>query len=59
MICNVHEFFVAPHKDPYAINRFTMEAKRQLDVLERQLGGKEGNKQATKYICGDHITIGE
>ena len=32
-----HFYAYAPHKDEYAINRFTMEAKRQLDVLNRHL----------------------
>ncbi|MDG1169746.1 MAG: glutathione-dependent disulfide-bond oxidoreductase [Sulfitobacter sp.] len=32
-----HFYAYAPHKDEYAINRFTMETKRQLDVLDRHL----------------------
>ncbi len=42
-----HFYVYAPEKIEYAINRFTMEAKRQLDVLDRRLaespylGGKE------------------
>lgn len=32
-----HFYAYAPHKDEYAINRFTMETKRQLDVLDKRL----------------------
>ena len=32
----------------YAINRYSMETKRLLDVLDKHLG--EGGKQ---YVCGD------
>lgn len=32
-----HFYVYAPEKYEYAINRFTMEAKRQLDVLDRRL----------------------
>lgn len=32
----------------YAINRYAMETKRLLDVLDKHLG--EGSKQ---YVCGD------
>lgn len=32
----------------YAINRYSMETKRLLDVLDKHLG--EGDKQ---YVCGD------
>lgn len=32
-----HFYAYAPHKDEYAINRFTMEVKRELDVLDRHL----------------------
>lgn len=33
-----HFYHYAPVKIEYAINRFTMETKRQLDVLDQQLG---------------------
>lgn len=36
-----HFYAYAPHKDEYAINRFTMEAKRQLDVMDRHLADNE------------------
>ncbi|WP_296187117.1 glutathione-dependent disulfide-bond oxidoreductase [Pseudomonas sp. UBA1879] len=42
-----HFYVYAPEKNEYAINRFTMETKRQLDVLDRRLaespylGGKD------------------
>jgi GSH-dependent disulfide-bond oxidoreductase len=42
-----HFFAYAPVKIEYAINRYAMEAKRQLDVLNRQLATHE-------YIAGDY-----
>ena len=47
-----HFFAYAPTKIEYAINRFTMEAKRQLDVLERRLG-------ESAYIAGPDYTIAD
>ena len=47
-----HFFAYAPEKFEYAINRFTMEAKRQLDVLERNLEDRE-------YLAGDEYTIAD
>ncbi len=47
-----HFFAYAPEKFEYAINRYTMEAKRQLDVLDRQLAEHE-------YIAGDEYTIAD
>ena len=35
-----HFYAYAPEKWEYPINRFAMEAKRQLDVLDRELAGK-------------------
>ena len=49
-----HFYKYAPIKIEYAINRFSMETKRLLDVLDQHLG--EGNK---KYICGDEYTIAD
>ena len=40
-----HFFAYAPEKIEYAINRYAMEAKRQFDVLNRQLAESE-------YIAG-------
>ncbi|ART79652.1 glutathione-dependent disulfide-bond oxidoreductase [Oceanisphaera avium] len=45
-----HFYHYAPEKIEYAINRFTMEAKRQLDVLDKQLA-----KQP--YIGGEDYSI--
>ena len=42
-----HFYAYAPHKDEYAINRFTMEAKRQMDVLDRHLAENE-------WIAGEY-----
>lgn len=47
-----HFYAYAPEKWEYPINRFTMEAKRQLDVLERQLADHP-------YIAGDDYTIAD
>ncbi|KPA92001.1 glutathione S-transferase [Pseudomonas asplenii] len=47
-----HFYAYAPIKIEYAINRFAMETKRQLDVLERQLA-------VTEYIAGNVYTIAD
>src|SRR6478752_4252829 len=47
-----HFYAYAPTKIEYAIDRFAMEAKRQLDVLERRLG-------ESKYLGGDDYTIAD
>jgi GST-like protein len=47
-----HFYAYAPVKIEYAIDRFTMETKRQLDVLNRRLADHE-------YIAGDTYTIAD
>ena len=47
-----HFYAYAPSKIEYAIDRFTMEVKRQLDVLDRRLA-------ANRYIAGDTYTIAD
>ena len=47
-----HFYAYAPTKIEYAIDRFTMEAKRQLDLLDKRL-------QDNRYICGDEYTIAD
>ncbi|WP_152208195.1 glutathione-dependent disulfide-bond oxidoreductase [Marinobacter changyiensis] len=47
-----HFYAYAPEKYEYPINRFTMEVKRQLDVLDRQLANN-------RYIAGDQYTIAD
>ncbi|QXH49575.1 glutathione-dependent disulfide-bond oxidoreductase [Pseudomonas fakonensis] len=47
-----HFYVYAPEKFEYAINRFTMEAKRQLDVLERRLAD-------SAYLGGDDYSIAD
>lgn len=47
-----HFYAYAPEKYEYPINRYTMEIKRQLDVLDRQLAEHE-------YIAGDEYTIAD
>ncbi len=47
-----HFYAYAPEKFEYAIDRFTMEAKRQLDVLDKRLADNQ-------FICGDDYTIAD
>ena len=47
-----HFYAYAPSKMEYPINRFAMEAKRQLDVLDKRLAVSE-------YIAGDEYTIAD
>jgi GST-like protein len=47
-----HFYAYAPAKIEYAIDRFAMETKRQLDVLDRRLAESE-------YIAGDGYTIAD
>jgi GST-like protein len=47
-----HFFSYAPTKIEYAIDRYAMETKRQLDVLDRRLAESE-------YIAGDKYTIAD
>ena len=47
-----HFYAYAPIKIEYAINRFTMETKRLLHVLDTQLG-------KTQYVAGDDYTIAD
>lgn len=47
-----HFYQYAPEKFEYAINRFTMETKRQLDVLDKQL-------EKNEYIAGDEYSIAD
>ena len=47
-----HFYAYAPEKFAYPINRFAMETKRQLDVLDRRLG-------ESKYLGGDDYSIAD
>ena len=47
-----HFFHYAPEKIKYAINRFAMEAKRQLDLVDKELAIKP-------YIAGEDYTIAD
>ena len=47
-----HFYVYAPEKFQYPIDRFTMEAKRQLDVLERHLAENE-------WMAGDQYSIAD
>ncbi len=47
-----HFYAYAPVKIEYAIDRFTMETKRLLDVLDRNLAER-------RFVCGDDYTIAD
>jgi GST-like protein len=47
-----HFYAYAPEKIEYAIDRFAMETKRQLDVLDKHLADHE-------YLAGDDYTIAD
>lgn len=47
-----HFYAYAPEKLEYPINRYTMEVKRQLDLLDKTLAERE-------FLCGDAYTIAD
>ena len=47
-----HFYAYAPEKIEYAIDRYAMEVKRQLDVLDRRLAESE-------YLAGDAYTVAD
>ncbi|ANS84931.1 Disulfide-bond oxidoreductase YghU [Vibrio scophthalmi] len=47
-----HFYAYAPEKLEYPINRFTMEAKRQLDLLDKHLADN-------RYLAGDEYSIAD
>lgn len=47
-----HFYAYAPEKIEYCIDRFTMEVKRQLDVLDQHLATR-------RHLCGDEYTIAD
>lgn len=47
-----HFYAYAPEKFEYPINRFAMEVKRQLDVLDQNLSSR-------KFLCGDEYNIAD
>ncbi|CAA0114131.1 Disulfide-bond oxidoreductase YghU [BD1-7 clade bacterium] len=47
-----HFYAYAPEKFEYPINRYAMEVKRQLDVLDQHLA-------QNTYMCGDEYTIAD
>lgn len=47
-----HFYAYAPQKIEYAIDRYAMEVKRQLDVLDRHLAG-------ARFLAGDAYTIAD
>lgn len=55
-----HFYKYAPVKIEYAINRFSMETKRILDVLEKQLGATSvSTGKPNTFICGEECTIAD
>jgi GST-like protein len=47
-----HFYAYAPEKFEYPINRYAMEVKRQLDVLDQNLASR-------RYLCGDEYNIAD
>jgi len=47
-----HFYKYAPEKFEYPIDRYTMEVKRQLDVLDRHLADNQ-------FVCGDEYSIAD
>jgi GST-like protein len=47
-----HFYAYAPERFEYPINRYAMEVKRQLDVLDNNLASR-------RYLCGDDYTIAD
>jgi GST-like protein len=47
-----HFYAYAPEKIEYCINRYAMEVKRQLDVLDRNLSDR-------RFLCGDEYNISD
>src|SRR5262245_14386834 len=47
-----HFYAYAPEKWQYPINRYSMEVKRQLDVLDRNLSSR-------RFLCGDEYNISD
>ena len=47
-----HFYAYAPEKFEYPINRYAMEVKRQLDVLDQRLANNQ-------YLCGEEYTIAD
>ncbi|MGH1370718.1 MAG: glutathione-dependent disulfide-bond oxidoreductase [Cellvibrionaceae bacterium] len=47
-----HFYAYAPEKYQYPIDRYAMEVKRQLDVLDQNLSTR-------RYLCGDDYTIAD
>ncbi len=47
-----HFYAYAPEKWEYPINRYAMEVKRQLDVLDRNLKDR-------RFMCGDDYTVAD
>ena len=47
-----HFYVYAPFKIEYAVDRFTMETKRQLDVLDRNLAER-------RFMAGDDYSIAD
>ena len=47
-----HFYAYAPEKFEYCIDRFSMEVKRQLDVLDKHI-------ESNHYLCGEEYSIAD
>ena len=54
-----HFYVYSPMKIKYCIDRYTMEVKRLLDVLDRHLGSVNTSMSPKSYMCGDEYTIAD
>ena len=55
-----HFYVYSPLKIEYCIDRYSMEVKRLLDVLDRNLAGEKGIPGTSKrFVCGDDYTIAD
>ena len=53
-----HFYVYAPHNIEYCIDRYSMEVKRLLDVLDQHLGGNNCST-SNVFVCGNEYTIAD
>ena len=54
-----HFYVYAPIKIEYCIDRYTMEVKRLLDVLDRHLKETQSMSSSNYFVCGDEFSIAD